>query len=402
MVYLFESGWWFSVGTGALSVFALALYVIFANYLSKETYGVYQYLLSASVIIGAFTLTGMNTSVARSIAQGYEGTLKKAVVVQLTFGAIPFLMSTIAAIYYLLNENIVLATGFLLIALFTPLLNSFNTYGAYFHGKQDFRGSFFYGLFWHVPYYLALAIAAWLSSGALILLAINLVVQTIATFFLYLFVQKKLIANANTDNSAVPFGMHLSAMNLPTIIASQIDSILAFTYLGAAPLAIYSFATAIPERLTGFLKFLPAAALPRLSNKTPEEIRKALGGGRIALIFVSILLCAGAYVLLIPSVFDIFFPQYEEAVPYSQLYSLIFISVITNIFVTGLTAERNVKNLYIFNIFTPIFQIVLQAVGIVVFGLWGLIAARILSSFISALIAAVLLLRFRPGSDSVT
>ena len=33
----------------------------------QQTYGTYQYLLSVGAIVGAFTLTGMNSAVVRSV-----------------------------------------------------------------------------------------------------------------------------------------------------------------------------------------------------------------------------------------------------------------------------------------------------------------------------------------------
>ncbi|MBP9816808.1 MAG: oligosaccharide flippase family protein [Candidatus Pacebacteria bacterium] len=391
MVALVQSGWWLNLGTVVLSLCALLLYIVFANVLTKEQYGVYQYLLSAGAIIGAFTLTGMNSAVARAVAQGYQGTLKRAVRTQLLFGIVPFLLGLGVALYYLMQGNMVLAAGFAIIGVFTPFLNSFNTYGSFFHGIQDYRGGFWYGLAWHLPFYGALIIAAFFSGLALVLLLVNLLVQSVATALIYRNVLRTKVTNDLTDPGAIPYGTHLSIMNLPGVIASQLDAILAFHYLGAAPLAIYAFATAIPERLTGFFKFLPTAALPRLSGKTPAEIRIALGGQRMWWIVLAVVLGVLAYGTVAPILFALLFPAYIDAVVFSQFYALVFISVIGNMFIVGLTAERGTKALYIFNVVSPVFQIGLQFVGVVFYGLWGLIIGRVLATFVSLFLAAVLL-----------
>lgn len=393
MVYLAGSGLWMSLGTAVLSFAALLLYIVLANTLTPEQYGVYQYLLSAGAIMGAFTLTGMNTAVARAVAQQYEGTLKRAVQTQLAFGFIPFLIGLSIALYYMWQSNYLLALGFTIIGIFVPFLNAFNTYGAYLHGKSDFRRGFWYGLIWNIPFYVAVILTAFTFPFALVLLFVNFFVQTLATGYLYQRVLKTQVRNQNVDEDAITYGKHLSVMNVPGLVANQIDAILAFHYLGAAPLAIYSFATAIPERIAGLFKFLPTAALPKFSGKTSVEIRSALFSGRLWIMVSGVLIAVCIYALLSPLLFTLLFPAYESAVPFSQWYGLIFFSVIGNLFVVGLTAQRSVKELYVYNVASPTFQILLQFGGVLLYGLWGLIIGRLLATFCSLLLAVALLFK---------
>jgi len=392
MVSLASGGFWMTLGTIVSTLGSLALYVVLANTVSKEEYGIYQYLLSGSAIIGALTLTGMNTAVARAVARGFEGAVRRAVRLQLTFGIFPFLVAEAAALYYLFNDNIVLALGFCVIGIGMPIINAFNTYGAFFHGKSDFRRAFFYGLAWHLPFYGALIITAFFSPAALALLVVNLLTQGVATILLYRQVVRTQIRNDSHDPETLPYGTHLSVMNIPSTVAAQIDAVLVFHFLGAVPLALYSFATAVPERLAGFFKFLPTAALPKLSEKNPQDIRNALFGVRIWLAIGAVCGAAIAYIFIAPYLFSFVFPAYLDAVPYSQWYSLIFFAVIGNLFVTGLTANRSVKALYVFNIVTPVAQIMLQVGGILLYGLWGLIAGRLAATAFSLLLSFLLLL----------
>ena len=48
---------------------------------------------------------------------------------------------------------------------------------------------------------------------------------------------------------------------------AQSHRILAFHYLGAVELAIYSFAIAPPEQIKGVFKFLGTLALPKFSKR---------------------------------------------------------------------------------------------------------------------------------------
>jgi O-antigen/teichoic acid export membrane protein len=380
MVYLFSSGWWSNLGTLSVSFGSLALYTVFGHLVPKDVYGTYQYLLSLGAIVGAFTLTGMNTAVTRAVAQGYEGAMARSVRIQLQWGALPLLGAWCMGGYYLLHGNATLGWGLFLIGVFVPLNSTLNTYGAFLGGKKDFRRGFLYSLWWNVPYYAAVAVAAVFFKSALILLAANLVSQGAGLMVAYWRTRRVYRPNAEVGEGTLRYGSHLSAMGLFGVIVAQIDGVLAFQYLGPASLALYSFATAIPDRLGGLFKFLPAAALPKLVNKAPGEVRETLGkrlllvtaaAGALALIYI-----AGAHTF-----FAILFPQYLASVPYSQAYALmLLVSVSTSVISAALSATADIRSLYAFNTISPVASLGFLVAGVALFGLWGLIAARLLSA----------------------
>ena len=53
----------------------------------KNTYGNYKYVLSLVGILGAFSLSGINTAVIQSVAQGYEGALAQGFRLNLKYSA---------------------------------------------------------------------------------------------------------------------------------------------------------------------------------------------------------------------------------------------------------------------------------------------------------------------------
>jgi len=391
MVYLFTSGLWGNLGAFSVSFFSFILYIAFAHFLSKETYGTYQYLLSLAAIVGNFTLTGMNTAVTQAIARGYDGVFAKAMRLQYRWNLVPMLGTWAFAIYYLLHGNNTLGIGLFLIGVFTPLLNTLNTYTAILGAKKDFRRGFLYNLYGNIPYYGSLLLVAFFYNTPLPLLAANLISQLLATYVLYQAALKAYKLNDKVDAETLAYGNHLSFMGALGGIIGQLDSVFVFHYLGAADLAIYSFATAIPERLSSFFKFIPSAALPKFAVKSDEEIRRSIFAK------TGIGLAAGAvvafiYIALAKLFFMLFFPAYMAAVPYSMAYALVIIASIGSVFPAALMAKRRIRSLYIFNIANPIVQLILQFIGIIYFGLWGLIVAKILYWFIFGALALILLL----------
>jgi len=380
MVYLFSSGLWSNLGTISVSLGSLLLYIVFGHLVSKEVYGTYQYLLSLGAIIGAFTLTGMNTAVTRAVAQGYEGAMARAVRIQLLWGILPLLGAWCMGGYYLLHGNATLGWGLVLIGIFVPLNNTLNTYGAFLGGKKDFKRGFLYSLWWNVPYYVAVGVAAVFFKSALILLAANLISQGAGLIIAYWRTRRVYRPNHEVGEDTLRYGSHLSAMGLFGVIVAQIDGVLAFQYLGPASLALYSFATAIPDRLGGLFKFLPAAALPKLVHKTPAEVRETLGK-RLWLVTATVGAVALAYIAGAHTFFAILFPQYLASVPYSQVYAfMLLMSVGTSVISAALSATADIRSLYIFNVLSPVVSLGFLTAGVAFFGLWGLILARLLSA----------------------
>lgn len=385
--YLVYSGFWMNLGSLVITGGSFLLYLVFARTLTPETYGTYQYFLSFAAIAGAFTLTGMNTAVARAVSRGYEGSLRESIVVQLKWSAIPALGCLVIAAYYALRGNLLFGFGMLLIGLCIPLTNTFNTFSAYLHGKSDFRLAFWGTLLSNVLMFGSLILAAWLGASAFILLAVNLLVQLAVAYFLYRATVTIYRPSEATDPETVPYGKHMSFMGVLGTIAAHLDNVLVFQVLGPASLAVYSFATAIPERLAGFFKFIPVAALPRFSDRSIDEIRATLVVKVLIMLGISMIVAA-VYAAAAPYLFAFFFPAYIASVPYSQLYSLIVISMVGSLLVTVFVSQQEIRKLYFFNTGVPLIQLAVQYGALVLWGLWGMIGAKLFSSALVLAVAA--------------
>jgi len=94
MVYLAKGNFWQVLGQVVSSALSLALIFVFANYLPKETYGLYRYILSLAGILGIFTLSEMNQAIGQAVASGDGGVLRASVRYQLKWNTLqlfPFL-----------------------------------------------------------------------------------------------------------------------------------------------------------------------------------------------------------------------------------------------------------------------------------------------------------------------
>ncbi|HEV7121683.1 MAG TPA: oligosaccharide flippase family protein, partial [Candidatus Paceibacterota bacterium] len=272
------------------------------------------------------------------------------------------------------------------IAIALPLITTFNSYGAFLIGKKAFRTFFAYSSAVSIVYYACILIAVLYYPSALILVLVNLAITALGAFILYMVTLRSFKPAAQDDPDLLTYGKHLTLMNMFTTVASQLDNVLVFHFLGPAQLATYSFATLIPEKLSGFLKNLTNSALPRFAEQRFSEIRAQLlrNASLLALaIFIGILF----YISVLPFFFSFVYPRYLDAVTYSQIFSLTLLAAVGNYVGTSLLAHRRIRRLYALNTLGPIAQLAAQVIGILFWGLLGLVIARVLWTFFFILIS---------------
>ncbi len=377
MRYLVKGGFWLTLGQIALGLIALGLSVAFSHLVPKDAYGTYRFLLSVFWVLTAFSLTGLPTALSRAIARGFDGTYRKAFTLSL-MGSTPLLVIALAMSgYYALNDNLLLAGGMLTIAVLGPLMQVSLLYGSFLEGKKDFKRMALYGIVLNaVTGALILGLMTVTSDPVMFLLAYlggNIVIGLLLCLHTYRIYKPQ----GDTSPELFSLSAHFSAMNVISTISQQADKILVFHFLGAVPLAVYTFATALPEQAKSTVNSVATLAFPKFSNRPMHEV---LGNfwKRMGLFTLMLALVALVYIVLAPFIFRILFPAYPEAVLYSQVFAISLLLISNAIPYTLLEAQAAKRELYIFNILSPIFQMIVLVVGIIGYGLMGAIVARIL------------------------
>jgi len=390
MVYLFKGGSWLTGGQIIASICSFLLALTFANLLPKETYGIYKYILSMAGLLVIPTLAGIDTAIVQAVSRGYEGSLFKGLKTKIKWGILGGLSSLIFAGYYYFNDNITLAISFLIIAAFLPLIDSFNIYHAILIGKKLFNTKVKYATSVHFISVVVLIVTLFLTN--------NLFLILFAYFFSYTFFRgifliltlKKIHLNKKEDPQTIPYGKHLTFINIITTLSNYLDKVLVFHYLGAAELAIYIFSILPPEQLKSFLKNIRPLALPKLSNRSRAEIRKTVFSKMFKFaLFIGLGIII--YIFLAPLFYNIFFPQYTESIFYSQIFAISLITAVSILPTSALQAKMAKKKLYQLNIYSPFIQIVLLFLFIYFYGLIGVIIARVLGRFVNLAIVCWLI-----------
>ena len=392
MVYLASGGFWLTVGQIISSAATFGLAIAFANLLPKETYGTYKFVLSIAGILTIFTLPGMVTSLTQAVARNFEGSVILALKARLRWGVLGAIAALGVALYYHLNGNFTLSVSSLIIAAFLPLMDAFGIYEGLLNGKKRFKELATYNLWQKLVSVATLVAAVVLTSNLFVILLAYFIPYTLLRYIFLRHSVKKFQQNTNTDPSSLSYGKHLSLMNVISAISNQLDKVLLFHFLGAAPVAIYSVAVAPPEQLKGVLKNIKILALPKFSGHNLLETRAALKSKMWK--FAALLIATSViYILIAPFVFRIFFPAYLESIPYSQVFSLSIVAVVLFIPLTVLEAHKKTKELYKFNVATAVFQIILYVLLVPLYGLWGAITAWMIGRAFNVFYSLFLLYR---------
>lgn len=400
MTYLATGGFWLTVDQIIGAVIAFLLIIGFGHFVSPQIYGTYRYLLATFWTLAAFSLTGIPTALSQAIARGYEGSFKYSFAWSALGGLPLFLIGASMGAYYFLAGNAVLGFGLLAAALFGPLMQPAHLFGPYLAGKKDFRMMTLLGVVFASVPACALGTAMFITNNPLVFFLTYLIgnIATGLALCVFIFWRYRPSGKVNADLHSL--AGHFSVMNLLSTIAAQIDKLVVFHYLGAVELAIYSFATAMPEQIKGMLGAVSVLALPKFATRSIAEIRHNFWNR--LWIFTGVLLCASvAYVVFAPLAFHIFFPKYASAIWYSQLFAVSLVLTSVSLPTTLLQAKGAKRELYIFNVTSPAFQIIVLVLFTALYGLTGTILARIVSRAF-ALGLSTALVRIHLRSEQIT
>ncbi len=396
MLYLARGSFWLTLGQGIQMASGLILAVAFANLLPKEVYGIYRYVLSVATIVGVFTLSSMGTVITRAVARGYDGALRVGFRAQMIWSIGIVIASGMASLYYYINDNTTLAISLLIVGAFVPFIKGFGLYKSYLTGKQLFRESVTLGI-WRKPLPLiAIITTLFLTDNPVIILLAYYSSNAISLGFIYLIVVRRYPATPkpNSDPELINYGKHLSFMTALGNIASNMDKILIFHFLGAAPVAIYSLATVPIKHIQTLFNTTQTLALPRLSKRNLRELQQTLHHKiRVATLLMAIITVA--YILAAPFLFKLLFPAYLDSVLLSQIIALTLLTLPRTLYSQALEAHKMKRELYILRISVPIVRISLLGIFLPLYGIWGAVYTLLGTQMYATVLTGFLFYRAR-------
>jgi len=363
MIYVVKNGSWSAFGQIMSVLVSFLLTYAYAHFLTKESYCDYKFILSITTVIGALSLSGIGTAIIQAIAQGKERVFHDGIKVTLRWGLIVTVASFVMSAYYFFSGNPTVGFALIIFGICAPLSNAYGLYGSLFIGKKDFKKSTLVATLSQIISTLIIICTVIFYPNVLFLVAVSFISTAVISYLFYRYVIRKYPLNDVGDDSMINYGKHLSFMNFFGNLANQLDKILVFHWMGAAQLAVYSFATIIPEQIRNSYKNIFGIALPKFSGLSGQALKKSILDKTVKLSIISLVIVL-AYDIVVPYFFDIFFPKYLSSVWYSQIYMTGLVAIPgMALFGTYFQVLKDTKTLYkmtmIGNIVTIIYSFAL-------------------------------------------
>jgi len=253
------------------------------------------------------------------------------------------------------------------------------------YGKKLFGKNSIYGIISQVAATTILIATLFVTKNIfVILLAYFISWTTMRLIFLVLAV-KKFQNNNIQDPEVVSYGKKLSFIGIIGVVATNIDKVLLFHYLGATELAIYSFATIIPEKIKSAFKNIGVLALPKFSQKREREIQKTILP-KIIKFAVLMGIIALVYALVAPLIYKLFFPQYLDSIKLSQLYAISFVVAPFSVITSYFESQKKISHLFQYMTISHIIGIIIIFLGIFFFGMMGAIIGKVAYKILAAIL----------------
>lgn len=386
MVYLASGGFLSLVSQATALGGALALAVMVSHYMPKTSYGEYKYILSIIALLSSFSLNGIGGAVLQSAAQGFDSALQKGFWANLRWSFVIFIGALVSALYYFWAGNVTLAAEILIGGSLSPFIASASLFSPFLAGKKNFVYQTLFSIGDNlIPTGLMIGTVL-LTSSPLALVAVYFVSNALAALFFYRRTQIMYAESVQKhDEAMLGYSKHLSIMGILGGIAENIDQILLFHFVGVVQLATYNFAIAIPNQMRTPIKNIDAMLQARFVNRSAEEIRSSIQN-KIVWYLISTITLAAAYYFIAPLLFKFLFPQYLESVRYSQIYMLWIIALSFDPLNSYLSSRKNLKALYTSTVSYSLSKIVLLVVGVLFWGLLGVIVARVATQAIAVVV----------------
>lgn len=400
MEYVVRGGFWISVGQGVSIATSFILAYAFANYLPQDTYGTYKYILAVLGIAAIATLPGLNMAVLQAVARGFRGSVVPVLLMKIRWGFIGGLsLAATGAYYYFIGGNEVLGVGFFAAAVFVPFVDSLSIYTAVLSGQKKFREGAIESVVIALITTTSILAAVFFTQSAAMLVLAYCASYVVGRSLAFYWTERHTGRTEPLAPETYAFGKHLSAIGVLTAFSAYIDSILIWHMLGAQAVAVYAFALSAITPAKTFLKSIINLAHPKFAVADSALLQQTL----VPKVFRALALSvpfAIIFILIVPYLYQLFFPQYLASIPYTQVLALSFLLFPEKIFGIAITAREDKSSLYTMNIVNPIIKLVLMLMMIPLFGIWGAVIAMLMHQCSAVIMSTYFFLRKLPDTSS--
>jgi len=371
--YFVKGGFWLGLDQGFNLFKYFILSILFANFLSKEVYGQYSFVMSIIAIASVFTLPNLIPAVVQSISKGKDGIYFVAIKKSMLFSLFGSLFMFGASIFCIFTGRDYGSLIFLFLVFLFPFYYSSSYFTSVLIGKEKFKKMAVLNVIFSIVSLVLIGLVVYVKQELFWIILATVVVKILIHGSYTFFYMQKEIKNEEFDEKSLEFGKKTNISQSLLTISSYFENLLIPLFLGFESLAIYTLITLIPNQIKISFNSLSPLFLPRLSKKVSSK--KDLLSHILKIILIA-LVGIILYSLIAPFIFKWFYFPYYEYVWLSMLFSLSLIILPYNFLVANIQAKLDVQKINKLNVFNAVFLSVCILIGLQ-FGLVGLVISRI-------------------------
>lgn len=388
--YLLRGGIYLGLGQTLVSLSSLLLTLCLVRILDQAEYGMYSYILSLAGIVGIFTHSGMDPAITQAVARGSNRAVVFGFFEKIKWSIPVSVIALIVGVYYLFKENTILGVSIVVIGLTTPLFAASSLYGSYWNGKKQFKKLAFDNVFRNISLTLSILLAAYITHDVLYTALTYFIVNTLISGVRFFILVRRIPQEEAPDHAqALHFGKHMSIMDIIGNMSTYLDKIIVFQFLGATPLALYALAIAPIKQMSSVTRIIRTLVFPKFSTRSAKEL-KELMRHKIFVFFLTLVVITILYCIFAELFFTTLFPEYHDAVRYSQALALSLLFMPSVLHLEALTALNRKRELYITNITKTVVRITLLIILVPLYGVWGAILTYLLSQLSLSIMLKIL------------
>lgn len=384
--YYFKNGARLFLANSITTLISVGVLYILANFITKDLHGEYRFVISLIEFLYIATLGGLGTAYAQAVASGYEGDLKHIVRTRLTYGLSGVVLAVVLGAFFIIRGDTTIGMALIGFSVFIPLIPTSQLYINYLSAKSlfGFQSWALVGVRSLTALLLTVTIILYPNNLYLILFIFFSSTLVAHAFFFALTIKSHPI-NEKRKDGVIRYGSHLSFMDAFGTASQYLDRLLLGSFMGPVALATYVVAITIPQEIVarsfGILVYLIFPGFAK-GNTSPKKV--FLVCCLLALCTIPVIV---AYILIAPIVFTLFFPQYTDAIIYTQILSGILFFVPFGILIhTYFTATSQVKKLYLTSFVDTIFKLASFTILIWYFGILGAVYATLLTAALRSIL----------------
>ena len=215
---------WLGLSNVVMALFSLFVTWALTVTLSKNDFGLYNFVLSLLGILSVLVLTEAKTTLVLASSKGRDGSYDYLIGKRLLYSLIGSVIMAGITLYFYFIKGYYWEI-FLILILFFPLMNAFSLETSFLNGKERYRDVFNYTLWRKIFVWLPIVIIAFATKNLIFIMLAYFITTSGFDLWAY-YATRKLAKNRLIEGGILKYTFELSMLSVISIVALYIDKII--------------------------------------------------------------------------------------------------------------------------------------------------------------------------------